>query len=1086
MNTKHLNHALEPGACRSGPLRSLTVASAAFLVGISFTPNSRAQTTHPAARSLPVTENFGTTTFTALPSGFAAWNGLSGVSISTQALAEGSAPAGNATISAATAAQTGGGCFGYAAAANARPYLQTSSNATNGVNQLVMALNSSGRQDLVVGYDVELLSAQPRTVGAVCQYRIGTTGSWTTLVEAAGENPYSQAAGTTGVKTTVSATLPADASDKPVVQVRWATWRGTEAGNSSGLAIDNVSVSSAPLAADVTAPTISAYSPANLAAAVPVASNLVATFSEAVVAITGGTLKILRTADDSEFEVVTLPSAKVQTGATVTINPTSDLEPGIGYHVEISADALEDAAGNNFDGFTGSTVWSFVSAIPDVTPPAVVSYSPAVASTGIHPQANLVLTFDEGLVPLAGNIEIKKADDSPFESLAIGGPQVTVSGTTITINPTAPLEFNTGYHVNLPADAVADAAGNGNLIISGGSGWNFTTRLAPSVVISQTYEGTTAADHHVELKNLTGTAVALDGYRLAVWSDTAPSDNEGWKSGTGTTTRVISLDGFSIPANGHFLLAHSDSAVPAYAAANYDIRDSGFNQATFFDGDDSVVLYDGATNALDNIADAVSISANNAANISLYRQSDAPLGYDFAAESSAFAYPAVWSTRSLADVASATPTEKWYLSASQPPKTLTLEIDLASVTEGAGPNAAVATVTRTGPLAEELFFNITVSLASEIAVTTPLSFATGSATATFQLTALDDALPDGNRLVTITVQSDSYVPGSAQITVNDDGLDAVNVVINEVDADQLNTDANEFIELYNTSSSAQSLDGLVLVLFNGKSAGNPSYDVIDLSGHSIPANEYFVIGSASVAHVDLAEFVTNGIQNGGGTDPDADAIALYVGTPAEFPNGTLPTTTGLLDAVVYNNGIGQDPDLVAALTPLTPQLNENLNNLVNTQSIARVPNGGAAFDTTLFAVQAISPGATNILATDFDTWVTATGATGGMTGDSDLDGRDNAYEYAFGLNPVSSAATQPFVVPFDKATGVFTYSRRKQSLTGIAYTYEYHTTLNGAWTPFTPAVVPVSNGGDPVENITITVPAAQLAKPNLFIRVVTP
>jgi hypothetical protein len=123
---------------------------------------------------------------------------------------------------------------------------------------------------------------------------------------------------------------------------------------------------------------------------------------------------------------------------------------------------------------------------------------------------------------------------------------------------------------------------------------------------------------------------------------------------------------------------------------------------------------------------------------------------------------------------------------------------------------------------------------------------------------------------------------------------------------------------------------------------------------------------------------------------------------------------------------------------------------------------------------------------DFDLWAAATGATGGMTGDSDFDGRDNAFEYAFGLNPTSGGSVNPFVVPFNPATGLFTYTRRTASLTGLSYTYEYSTSLSDPWQSFTPAVTPVSDSGSPVEQVTVTVPAALLAEPRLFIRVVTP
>ena len=166
---------------------------------------------------------------------------MSGGTVSTQALAEGSVPSGDATIAAQTAATATGGSHGLANGSNARFYIQTSSNGTNGVNQIAMALNSTGYVNVVVGYDVEMISVTTgRAIGVVCQYRVGTSGSWTTITPTSGSNPFSQTGGTVGVKTTVSATLPSACDNQAVVQVRWAIWRGVGSGSSSGLAIDNV------------------------------------------------------------------------------------------------------------------------------------------------------------------------------------------------------------------------------------------------------------------------------------------------------------------------------------------------------------------------------------------------------------------------------------------------------------------------------------------------------------------------------------------------------------------------------------------------------------------------------------------------------------------------------------------------------------------------------------------------------------------------------------------------------------------------------------------------------------------------------
>lgn len=121
-------------------------------------------------------------------------------------------------------------------------------------------------------------------------------------------------------------------------------------------------------------------------------------------------------------------------------------------------------------------------------------------------------------------------------------------------------------------------------------------------------------------------------------------------------------------------------------------------------------------------------------------------------------------------------------------------------------------------------------------------------------------------------------------------------------------------------------------------------------------------------------------------------------------------------------------------------------------------------------------------ASDYDTWAgTFTGLTDTAPGsDPDNDGLTNFEEYAFGLNPTSGSSVSP-VTPPDKGAGTFTYTRRKQSLTGLTYTYQSSGTLAG-WANFTP-VSEVSNNGDPVETITVTLPAALLGGNKLFLRV---
>jgi Secretion system C-terminal sorting domain len=155
--------------------------------------------------------------------------------------------------------------------------------------------------------------------------------------------------------------------------------------------------------------------------------------------------------------------------------------------------------------------------------------------------------------------------------------------------------------------------------------------------------------------------------------------------------------------------------------------------------------------------------------------------------------------------------------------------------------------------------------------------------------------------------------------------------INELDADQDGTDTLEFIEI-KTNPPNTSLDGMIVVLFNGNHAVNGSYNVINLDGFTTDGNGLFIIGDDAVPGVDIAIGASNKIQNG------PDAVALYFGVPADFPNGTAPSTTNLLDALVYAKGEPDDMDLLLALGE-TIQYNEDLNGNSELESLQREAEG---------------------------------------------------------------------------------------------------------------------------------------------------
>lgn len=181
--------------------------------------------------------------------------------------------------------------------------------------------------------------------------------------------------------------------------------------------------------------------------------------------------------------------------------------------------------------------------------------------------------------------------------------------------------------------------------------------------------------------------------------------------------------------------------------------------------------------------------------------------------------------------------------------------------------------------------------------------------------------------------------------------DLPNLVINELDSDTPGSDVAEFVEIYDGGAGNTSLNGLVLVFFNG---GNDlSYLTIDLTGRSTNSAGYFTVGNSAVPNVDLI-FANGVLQNG------ADAVALYAGSAASFPNNSPVTTAGLMDAIVYDTADPDDAGLLPLLNAGQPQVDENGGGDGANQSNQRCPNGeGGQRNTAGYLQRTPTPGEVN-------------------------------------------------------------------------------------------------------------------------------
>ncbi len=158
------------------------------------------------------------------------------------------------------------------------------------------------------------------------------------------------------------------------------------------------------------------------------------------------------------------------------------------------------------------------------------------------------------------------------------------------------------------------------------------------------------------------------------------------------------------------------------------------------------------------------------------------------------------------------------------------------------------------------------------------------------------------------------------------------IFINEVDANQAGLDNAEFVELYDGGVGETSLDGHLLVFFNGNS--DTAYLVLNLDGESTDEAGFYVVGNAGVRVRPDRIIPDNSIQNG------ADAIALYDASAAGYLPGEpfQVTNSGLLAAVVYGDAAEPDAELLTLLDPAQAQLDENADAAAEEHSLQRCPS----------------------------------------------------------------------------------------------------------------------------------------------------
>jgi hypothetical protein len=304
---------------------------------------------------------------------------------------------------------------------------------------------------------------------------------------------------------------------------------GTKDLAGNALAVNYVWTFTTGATPDTTPPTVISTLPVDNAIDVFVTSNLTATFSEAMDALTITALTFTLKGPG----ITPVAGAVTYVGTSAIFNPTNDLAGNTLYTATITTGA-KDLAGNAIES---DHVWTFTT--EDKTPPAVISTLPLDSAINVLVNTNLTVTFSEEMDALTittVTFKLEGPGTTPVEGV------VTCVGTTAIFNPTNDLAGSTLFTATITTGA-KDLAGNA---IESDYVWTFTTEdITPPEVIS-TLPVNNAANVSIHSNITAKFSEKMDA--LTITSVTFVLQGPGTTSVAGTVSYLDSVATFN-PAN---------------------------------------------------------------------------------------------------------------------------------------------------------------------------------------------------------------------------------------------------------------------------------------------------------------------------------------------------------------------------------------------------------------------------------------------------------------------------------------------------------------------------------------------------------
>ena len=138
-------------------------------------------------------------------------------------------------------------------------------------------------------------------------------------------------------------------------------------------------------------------------------------------------------------------------------------------------------------------------------------HHPSDNAVAVAVGSNITMTFNENIMAGSGNLIIRNGAGTDVRTIDINdSTQISISGNTMTINPTNLLLKNTGYYIQLASGVIKDTAGNNYAGIGDTTTFNFTTINASPPIITNVPENSGGGINAAEAADGTFVVVNLD------------------------------------------------------------------------------------------------------------------------------------------------------------------------------------------------------------------------------------------------------------------------------------------------------------------------------------------------------------------------------------------------------------------------------------------------------------------------------------------------------------------------------------------------------------------------------------------------